>query len=305
MVVRPMLACGLDNLEDMTFPKLVSYKLDGCLALIVNGVVQTRSGKPFPSETVQKLFGKQELNGLVGEIIVGPPNVPTTFNTTTGAVRSKKLPEGISEEMFHFYVYDYWNSSSDYSYRATVVSEISHEFDLRGKNIKVLEQIWCKSYEELLQLESVALTNGYEGLIARDPSGLYKHGRCTPKSQTLVKVKRFEDDEALIIGVEELMHNANIQTKGVFGNSERSSHKENLVPMDTLGALVCQTKDGVVFNIGTGYTQKMRDGVWQMYKEGKLLGEYVKYKSFKIGVVNAPRLPVYKEIIGIRMKEDM
>ena len=53
---------------------------------------------------------------------------------------------------------------------------------------------------------------------------------------------------------------------------------------------------------GKGYTQKMRDGVWQMYKEGKLLGEYVKYKSFKIGVVNAPRLPVF---IGLRMKEDM
>ena len=304
MHISPMLACGLDNLEDMTFPKLVSYKLDGCLALIVDGVVQTRSGKPFPSETVQKLFGKQELNGLVGEIIVGSPNIPTTFNTTTGAVRAKKLPDGISEGMFHFYVFDFWNSEEIYKDRLSSATNIvAHSDD--DDQISILVQVECCDYDDLISLEKEALDDGYEGLIARDPNGLYKHGRCTPKSQTLVKVKRFEDDEALIIGVEELMHNANIQTKGVFGNSERSSHKENLVPMDTLGALVCQTKDGVVFNIGTGYTQKMRDGVWQMYKEGKLLGEYVKYKSFKIGVVNAPRLPVYKEIIGIRMKEDM
>ena len=306
MVVRPMLACGLDNLEDMTFPKLVSYKLDGCLALIVDGVVQTRSGKPFPSETVQKLFGKQELNGLVGEIIVGHPNVPTTFNTTTGAVRAKKLPEGITEEMFHFYVFDLWNSEEIYQDRLSIATNtVAYSDD--DDQVSILVQVECCDYDDLLSLEKEALDDGYEGLIARDSKGLYKNGRCTPKSQTLVKVKRFAQDEATIVGFEELMHNANEAKTNELGHTERSGHKENLVGMNTLGALVCETNSGVKFKIGTGFSASQRKDLWNMRES--ILGDFVTYKKFPIGEMNGvPRLPVIlniDEFIGIRMKEDM
>jgi DNA ligase 1 len=306
MVVKPMLACSLDNMKDMTFPKLVSYKLDGCLALIVDGVVQTRSGKPFPSETVQKLFGKQELNGLVGEIIVGAPNIPTTFNTTTGAVRSKSLPADISEGMFHFYVFDLWSSTEAYNTRLEIATNIV--MNSQGEDqISILVQVECCDYEGLLSLEEEALEAGYEGLIARDPRGLYKNGRCTPKSQTLVKVKRFLQDEAKIIGFEELMHNANEAKTNELGHTERSGHKENLVGMDTLGALVCETNGGVKFKIGTGFSAKQRQDLWKIRES--ILGDFVTYKKFPIGEMNGvPRLPVIlniDEFIGIRMKEDM
>ena len=306
--ISPMLACGLDNLEDLRFPCLVSLKLDGCLALIVDGVVQTRSGKPFPSETVQKLFGRSDLNGLVGEIIVGPPNVPTTFNTTTGAVRAKKLPAGVTEEMFHFYVYDYWDSTSVYCERQHLIEDVVVYYSKSdNKNITILKQEWCESYEELLELEKTALEMGYEGLIARDPYGFYKNGRCTPKSQTLVKVKRFQQDEATIIGVEELMHNENVATTNELGHTERSGHKENLVGGNTLGALVCKTQGGVEFRIGTGFSAAQRKQLWKM--KDSLIGEIVTFKSFTVGEMNGvPRLPVAKnisEFIGLRMKEDM
>lgn len=307
-VVKPLLACSLDNLEDLRFGCLVSLKLDGCLALIVDGVVQTRSGKPFPSETVQKLFGKTALNGLVGEIIVGPPNVPTTFNTTTGAVRAKKLPEGITEEMFHFYVYDFWDSTNMYVERQHLIEDVVvYSSVLPNKNITILKQEWCESYEELLELEKAALEMGYEGLIARDPYGLYKNGRCTPKSQTLVKVKRFTQSEATIIGTEELMHNENVATTNELGYTERSGHKDNLVGGNTLGALVCKTQDGVEFRIGTGFSAAQRDQLWRM--KDSLIGEVVTFKSFPVGEMKGvPRLPVAKnisEFIGLRMKEDM
>ena len=50
---------------------------------------------------------------------------------------------------------------------------------------------------------------GGEGLILRNPDGVYKFGRSTPKQQLSIKVKFFEQDEFEVIGFTERMHNAN------------------------------------------------------------------------------------------------
>ena len=122
-----------------------------------------------------------------------------------------------------------------------------------------------------------------------------------------MKVKRFAQSEATIIGTEELMHNKNEATTNELGYTERSGHKENLVGGNTLGALVCKTKDGVEFRIGTGFSAEQRKQLWEM--KDSLIGEIVTYKSFTVGEMNGvPRLPVAKnisEFIGLRMKEDM
>ena len=43
------------------------------------------------------------------------------------------------------------------------------------------------------------LNAGYEGLMLRDPNGIYKFGRSSVKENILLKVKEFMDDEAEII----------------------------------------------------------------------------------------------------------
>lgn len=304
-IVKVMLASSIKDYDKITYPKFISPKLDGIRCIINNGVVYSRSGKPIRSKIVQQLFGRQDLNMLDGELIYDSPTADNVFNLTTSFVMSEDIPDGMDASKIKLYVFDYVDDEQQFSQRNLVAGHLVEAAKWHNVPINLVVQTCINSYEEMLTFEQQFLAQGYEGAMLRNIHGLYKHGRATEKSQALMKVKRFEDDEALIIGVEELMHNANVQTKGVFGNSERSSHKENLVPVNTLGALVCATKDGVIFNIGTGYTQKMRDDLWKMYKDGRLVGEYVKYKSFKIGVVNAPRLPVYKEIIGLRMKEDI
>lgn len=304
-IIKPFLASKITDYSKLKYPLWMSPKLDGIFVIISNGVVYSRSGKPIASNYVQETFGHDKYNNISGELIYGEPNANDVFNKTTSFVRSKSTPDGLDNKECKLYVFDYVDDNMRYVERHKEAGYICTNASYFHTPMYLVVQTCVNNEKEMLAMEQVYLNDGYEGGMLRDPNALYKHGRATEKSQALMKVKRFEDDEALIIGVEELMHNANVQTKGVFGNSERSSHKENLVPMNTLGALVCETKDGVVFNIGTGYTQKMRDDLWKMFKEGKLLGEYVKYKSFKIGVVNAPRLPVYKEIIGLRMKEDM
>jgi len=136
--------------------------------------------------------------------------------------------------------------------------------------------------------------------MLRSIHGLYKHGRATEKSQDLLKVKRFVDDEATVIGYEEEMYNGNEATTNELGRTERSQHKENLVGKGSLGALVCLTNDNISFKIGTGFDADTRKSLW--YDKENLVGKIVKFKYFPVGQVIAPRLPVF---LGWRDSTDL
>src|SRR5690606_8348078 len=75
---------------------------------------------------------------------------------------------------------------------------------------------------ELLDYERVTVDAGFEGLILRDPNGPYKYGRSTAREGWMLKLKRFKDSEAEVIGVEEEMHNGNEAKVNALGLTERS-----------------------------------------------------------------------------------
>ena len=52
--LRPLLATEVKNLKDLKLPMLASVKLDGIYALIVDGVIYSRSFKPIKNKHVQK-----------------------------------------------------------------------------------------------------------------------------------------------------------------------------------------------------------------------------------------------------------
>jgi DNA ligase-1 len=144
------------------------------------------------------------------------------------------------------------------------------------------------------------LDAGHEGVMVRDPFGGYKYGRATLKQGWLTKVKPFEDAEATIIGFEEQMRNGNEATTDNLGHTERSSHKANLVPKGTLGALVVESEKFGQFNIGTGFDDAFRAEVWanRAYYQGKL----VTFRYQAIGTKDKPRIPSFK---GIRNPSDL
>jgi len=158
--------------------------------------------------------------------------------------------------------------------------------------------------EELEKLEKKYLSQGFEGIMLRSPNGVYKCGRGTVSQMDLVKVKRFKDAEAKIIGFEEEMHNANEAEKDNFGRTKRSTSQENKVGKNTLGALMViginEEFKGVEFKLGTGFDQELRLKIWNL--KNKLNGEIVKYKYQSEGGEDRPRFPVF---IGFRDKRDM
>jgi DNA ligase-1 len=302
---RPMLASPAD-MSKLRFPLWLSPKLDGIRALVINGVVMSRSLKPIPNQHVQWLFG--HLEGYDGELIVGSPTDKDCFRNTTSGVMSR---DGKPDVNYH--VFD--------RHDLTAITWEARYNSLRSTdNVHQVRHHAIHTLKDIEEYELLHLAQGYEGVMLRDPNGPYKNGRSTAKEGWLLKVKRFEDSEALVIGMEEKLHNGNEATVGELGQTKRTSHQENLVPLNTMGALIVRDlKTGVEFNIGTGFTDEERSWWWKTGLDGVIANSYVKndggialelvgkdlivkYKYFPSGSKDKPRFPSYQ---GIRHKEDM
>lgn len=288
---KPMLADTIEDVNTLKYPVLASPKLDGVRAVVKDGVVLSRSLKPIPNKHVQKLFS--HLEGLDGELIVGESTAEDVYRKTVSGVMSED-----GEPNVVFYVFDCINNPED-----SFLDRLTEAFQLTNKasNVQDLIHQQVNSAEELLEVEAEFTSRGYEGVMVRSLNGIYKYNRSTLREGYLLKLKRFLDAEAVIIGFEELMHNNNEAKVNELGRTDRSSHKENLEPGDTLGALI--VKDvitGVEFKIGTGFTADQRKAIWNIKDE--LLNELVTYKYFPVGVKDAPRHPVFK---GFRDKRDL
>ena len=286
---RPMLASKIDDMSKIVYPVFASPKLDGIRCLLIDGVAVSRSLKPIPNKFIRKHIERTKLEGLDGEIIIKDK----TFSEISSAVMSEE-----GQPDFSFVTFDYIGVSQTLPYvvRLNAVKEKVKKFPFIG----VIRNTMINNEEELLALEQKFIAEGYEGLMFRKIDGPYKQGRSTVKEGYLIKVKRFEDAEAEVIGFEELMHNENDQEKDELGYSKRSSHQDNLIGSDTLGALIVKSADGIEFKIGTGFTHALRKELW-LHKD-KLVGSLVKYKFQPAGVKEKPRFPVW---LAMRDRRDI
>lgn len=293
MKIKPLLAATCSDLSSVKFPVYVSAKLDGIRSLVLEGQLVSRTLKPIPNKAIRELLSRPEFSNLDGELIIGNPTDDNVFNRTSSQVMTM---EGGSKGM-KFHVFDYI-VDKPYYVRLEMVRSICAKYP---EHLVALEQIHCTDTKLLEDLESRIVGLGFEGVMLRDYKGLYKFGRSTLKEQTLLKFKRFETSEAHVVGFEELMHNDNEATKDALGHTKRSSHQENQVPADTLGALlVVDVKTGVEFKIGTGFTADDRKKIWD--KQNYYEGGVVSYQHFPVGVVDKPRFPSFR---GFRNKIDM
>src|SRR5437899_138139 len=99
-------------------------------------------------------------------------------------------------------------------------------------------------------IRCIADCRGFEGVMLRKPDGPYKFGRSTVREGYLMKVKRFTQEEAVVVGYEEQETNLNEATKDALGHTKRSSHKAGKRPAGVLGALRVSNGHGE-FSIGT------------------------------------------------------
>lgn len=294
MNFKPMLASPAD-FSILQYPLFASPKLDGIRAVVLNGKLVSRKLLHIPNKHIFGTLSRPQFDGLDGELIVGSPTADDVYRVTNSAVMSYQ-----GEPEFTYHVFDAHDLTHRFSNRLAYLREHSDAWnaDFRdgGPRIIVHEHVHINNETELLEYEAKQIELGYEGLILRSGMGLYKHGRSTAREQYMLKVKRFEDSEALVLGVVEEMFNGNEAEKDNLGRTKRSKAKAGLVGKGTMGALqVRDLKTGVEFEIGTGFTAADRARTdWQ--------GKIVKYKFFPVGVKDKPRHPVY---LGLRDARDL
>ena len=288
---KPLLACEVP-LEQVRLPVYVSKKLDGIRCVIIDGVAYSRSLKPIRNKYIQSIIGKEKYSGFDGELVVGNIYDKDVFQKTTSGVMSEK-----GEPNFVFYVFDdFTHPNLPYSERADVMRD---KVDTLTDHIKFLGQKLIHTVDDIKLVLGKEQSLGGEGLILRNPDGVYKFGRSTPKQQLSIKVKFFEQDEFEIVGFEERYTNTNEATINELGYTSRSSHKDNLVPTNTLGSLVLKCGD-TTFKCGTGFDDALRKEIWG-YKE-KYLGKLASIRYMSVGQKTLPRVPSF---IGWRDKDDM
>lgn len=296
--MKVMLAAKAPPLDQLNYPVLASPKIDGIRAYVEKGVVMSRNNKPIPSEAVQALFGDKKLNGLDGELVAGPPNHSEAFSRTTSAVMTRKPKPGSNPHFrVQFLVFDAYMPGAPFGLRLKSAAAQARVWGSGTRNAacQAVAHALVKDAAGLAAYEQRCLAEGYEGVMVRDPAGLYKQGRSTVAEGGLLKVKQFLDAEATIIGFEEQMHNDN--PRGDDG--KRSTHKAGKLPMGVLGAFKVRTKDGVEFDVGSGFTLKERGEYW--VRRPQLLGKLIRYRYFPTGTAERPRFPTFA---GFRDRRD-
>jgi len=295
---RPLLAATIEQDKDLLkleYPLVASPKVDGIRVLChpIHGPC-TRSLKAVPNVHIRTLLTDPWLHCLDGEITQGPIAAIDVFNRTTSAVMTQS-----GEPEFTYWVFDDFTTQTQ-PYIERLVAAKSRVMRADLSYVKPLPSEFVENPEDVLEAEREHIAAGFEGIMLRHKSGPYKWGRSTLKQQTLMKLKRFCDAEAEIIGFEPLLRNTNEATRNILGLTERTSHKAGKVQAETLGNLLVRDLSGrfAEFSVGSGFDQELRDIIWS--NRDSYRGQIITYKYQNCGVVEAPRFPIFK---GFRQAE--
>lgn len=286
MTFKPLLAEKV-NLETLKFPVMVSPKYDGYRCLIMPGLGPvSRNLKPVANNYTRGKLSELKLDYMDGELLTYTGDRLDPFNVIQSKLSSRSgMPD------FRFMVFDRFEKPTlDFSTRLDQVYASPQLFNATAVRAVPVPHVMVHNLEELMAQEAKALKDGWEGLMIRDPNGVYKHGRSTVNEGILLKMKRFFDDEAVVVAAHELMHNANEAMTNALGYTERSSHKANMVGRNMLGKLTVKWKD-VTFDIGTGFTEEQRIKYWGW--GAGLVGLVATFKYQELGPNGKPRFPVF------------
>ena len=287
-IQKPLLAGKFDS-EKAKFPYAATPKIDGIRFLMVGGAALTRSFKPIRNEYLQKILSSNLPDGIDGELTSG-----STFQECSSIMRIKGEPD------FKVWIFDFVNPNDEVKPYKERMNELRKFESFNIPSYEILFPTIVSNQEQIDQLMIKNLNAGYEGLMLRDPNGIYKFGRSSVKENILLKVKEFMDDEAEIIAFREKMVNTNEGLKDNFGRTKRSSCQDGLKPSGTLGGFILRNSEGLEFSCGSGLNDALRDEIWK--NKSKYLGKLVKYKFMSKGIKDLPRHPVF---MGFRDETDL
>jgi len=201
----------------------ISEKLDGVRAYWDGTQLISRQGNRISApDWFTQGFPKQVLDG---ELWMGR----NRFAEVSGAVR-RQIPDPAQWQKIRFMVFDSPGETGDFDHRLQALRVLFAQ--LNSPSIALIEQYKIDDETALMQALDQVIANGGEGLMLHLGSAPYRGIR----SDDLLKLKRFSDAEAVVIG--------HIPGKGKFSGM--------------LGAVLVKMPDGREFKIGSGFSDEQR-----------------------------------------------
>jgi DNA ligase-1 len=194
------------------------------------------------------------------------------FESLSGLIRSKKINEAERKlvDKIQFHIYDYYNREEPnetfqhrFEFLTQLFDEMKNAFgQSENQTEKYLtlvssvktEMVTC--YDEVKQLHDTYVAEGFEGIMIRNPIGVYEVDK---RSKYLHKYKEFMDEEFVIVGY----HEGDASDKGcVVWDCITPTNKSFAVrPRGT----VEQRKQW--FSQGNNYVGKMLTVIFQEYSQ--------------------------------------
>ena len=235
MLGTPIDKCKLNGNEFIS----LSHKLNGCRCAFVNGKLMTRQGKEY----IKLNHIIDEINELKlsdyfidGELIYKNDeglSDSEAFQKGTGIAMSKDADKSCLKLVI-FEVFDLSNSNLIYSIRSKNLIKFNEQYN-EAKNIEFLTPLYQGyDHSQIWKWLDYAEEHDWEGIMINlDTPYEFK------RTKNLIKVKKF--------------HSCDIRCLDVEEGSGRNKGK--------LGSLVCKYKDNIV-NVGSGFTDEIRNDIW-------------------------------------------
>ena len=291
-ITKPMLADKCGRPELLPFPMLATPKLDGIRCLKVGGKALTRSFKPVSNRFVREWIEANLPDGVDGELVLRGG----TFSETTSAIGSR---DGEPDFVFHVFDMVVEGLLQPYAHR---MANLGYWKITSGRVVKVLP-VEIRDAAALAAYEEQCLAAGYEGVMVRTPDSPYKCGRSTEREAWLLKIKRFEDAEAVVLGTYEGMSNQNEAGVDAFGRTKRGMAQAGMVGRGELGGFVVRhAESGVEFRLGYNHVAGGVDRATLWHRRETLVGKLVRFKHQPSGAKDAPRFPKF---VGFREAWDL
>jgi DNA ligase 1 len=304
-LTEPMLAAKQKKLTDYEFlntilkhkPLYAQPKIDGIRCLIVNGRAVSRKFLAIPNNHVRYILEAMGLpSGIDGELVTYTDSKLDEIYTISSKIMSEDGKPDFKYLIFDYAATDYLDHSFDFRYNGMfphdIVKANSQYLQTFHDNTQIVQH--DSNVDTLLRVEQFFVEQQrWEGVMFRDVQSRYKCGRATLNGGELIALKRFKDGEAIVLGMEELMHNESGYDKDKFGRTKRSKLVDAKSASGLMGKLLVKDAvSGIEFSIGTGFTTEMRKDIFNNFNT-KYVGCMLTYKYQAYGIKNLPRSPVF------------
>lgn len=285
-VIKPMLAKQYEKVTNRKiFDKewLASRKLDGvrCLMYYKDGEIHTasRGGEHYDYSTEHLRTDKRLIEFFeANPTIILDGEIFKRFKSLQQISGTARMEKSIYDcDWLEYWIYDMYHpdmSALDrYKFLLKNLNTIQlytgTDCDDEYDSIRLLEQVIVKNWKTMEEYHDKYVSDGFEGLVIRDPAKPYKPGGRT---NDMIKIKKYKSSEFLVIDYE----------LGLRGSEDMT--------------FICETKDGIIFKAMPVGDRDVKAEYVENFEE-KYKGHIAECTYFNLsddGVPTQPRMRVFR-----------